>query len=83
MVFNYTDGTTKKFYANFSPDILDWQFLSAVFIPEKDYSSFTISYAYCHQLNDAWFTGLALFLEEFGQTYAYDDKDRVTSSLDI
>ena len=82
VVFVCTDGTNDTHYTNFSPDILDWQFLSDIYVAKKAYSSIRISYTYCHNANIAFFDGLSLFREEFGQSYTYDDKNNVISVVD-
>ena len=82
VVFVGTDGTNDTHYTNFSPDILDWQFLSDVYVAKKDYSSIKVSYTYCHNANIAFFDGLSLFREEFGQSYTYDADNNVTSVVD-
>ena len=69
-------------YTNFSPDILDWQFLSDVYVAKEDYTSIRISYTYCHNANLAFFDGLSLFREEYGQTYVYDKDNNVVSVTD-
>ncbi len=43
VVFVGTDGTEDVHYTNFSPDILDWQFLSDVYAAKKDYTSIKVS----------------------------------------
>ena len=82
VVFVGTDGTEDVHYTNFSPDILDWQFLSDVYAAKKDYTSIKVSYTYCHNANLAFFDGLSLFREEFGQTYTYDKEHNLTSVTD-
>ena len=82
VVFVGTDGKEDVHYTNFSPDILDWQFLSDVYAAEKDYTSIKVSYTYCHNANLAFFDGLSLFREEFGQTYTYDKEHNLTSVTD-
>ena len=47
VVFVAADDTTDVHYTNFSPDILDWQFLSDIYVAKKDYSKVKISYTYC------------------------------------
>ena len=59
VVFVGTDGTEDVHYTNFSPDILDWQFLSDVYAAKKDYTSIKVSYTYCHNANLAFFDGLS------------------------
>ena len=82
VVFVGTDGTEDVHYTNFSPDILDWQFLSDVYAAKKDYTSIKVSYTYCHNANLVFFDGLSLFREEFGQTYTYDKEHNLTSVTD-
>lgn len=82
VVFVGTDGMEDVHYTNFSPDILDWQFLSDVYAAKKDYTSIKVSYTYCHNANLAFFDGLSLFREEFGQTYTYDKEHNLTSVTD-
>lgn len=67
VMFVAADGTTDVHYAEFSPDILDWQFLSEICVAKKDYTSIKVSYTYCRNANQAFFDGLALYREEFGQ----------------
>lgn len=81
-VFVGTDGSTDVHYTNFSPDILDWQFLSDVYVAKKDYTEIRVSYTYCRNANLAFVDGLALFREEFGQSYTYDDENNLISSVD-
>lgn len=82
VVFVAADDTTDVHYTNFSPDILDWQFLSDIYVAKKDYSKVKISYTYCKNSNTAYFDGLSLYREEFGQTYTYDDKNNLVSAVD-
>ena len=82
VVFVAADNTTDVHYTNFSPDILDWQFLSDIYVAKKDYSKVKISYTYCKNANTAYFDGLSLYREEFGQTYTYDDKNNLVSAVD-
>ncbi len=82
VVFVGTDGKEDVHYTNFSPDVLDWQFLSDVYVAKKAYTSIKVSYTYCHQANAAFFDGLSLFKEEFGQTYTYDKDNNLISVID-
>ena len=77
-----SDGKTDVHGTNFSPDILDWQFLSDVYVAKQDYSSIQVSYTYCHNANTAFFDGLSLYREEFGQTYTYDAENNLISVVD-
>ena len=82
VIFVADDGTTDVHYSNFSPDILDWQFLSEIYAAKQDYTSIKVSFTYCHNANEAFFDGLALFREEFGRTYTYDDDNNLISVTD-
>ena len=46
---------TDVHYTNFSPDILDWQFLSDVYVAKIAYTSVKVSYTYCRNANLAFF----------------------------
>lgn len=82
VIFVASDSTTDVHYTNFSPDILDWQFLSDVYVAKKDYTSVKVSYTYCRNANLAYVDGLSLYREEFGQTYTYDDDNNLISAVD-
>lgn len=81
-VFLCTDGTEDLHYTNFSTDLLDWQFLSDVYVAKKDYTGIRVSYTCCRQANLAYVDGLSLFREEYGQSYTYDDKGNLISVTD-
>ena len=84
--FNYTDGTTKTFTAQFNPDAHSsghWQYAASAMVAEKAYSSITVALAYDYNVNTVWFDGIQLFKERFGSSYTYDEKGNVTSVTDI
>ena len=62
VVFVGADGKNDIHYTNFSPDILDWQFLGDVYVAKQDYTSIKVSYTYCRNANLAFFDGLSLYL---------------------
>ena len=74
---------TDVHYTNFSPDILDWQFLSDVYVAKIEYTSVKVSYTYCRNANLAFFDGLSLFKEGFGQTFAYDKDNNIIAVTDL
>ena len=74
---------TDVHYTNFSPDILDWQFLSDVYVAKIEYTSVKVSYTYCRNANLAFFDGLSLFKEGFGQTFAYDKDNNIVAVTDL
>ncbi len=79
VIFVGADGKNDVHYTNFSPDILDWQFLSDVYVAKQAYDSIKISYTYCHNGNTAYFDGLSLYREEYGQSYTYDKDNNLVS----
>ena len=81
VVFIASDGKEDIHYTNFSPDIQDWQFLSDYYVAKQDYTSIRISYTYCYNANVAFFDGLSLYREEFGQSFTYDDKNNLISVI--
>lgn len=82
VVFTDAEGEKDVHHEEFSADILDWQFLSRIVVAKKDYVKVQVSYVYSHQANTAYFEGLALFLEEFGQSYIYDEDNNLISAVD-
>ncbi|MBQ8306055.1 MAG: DNRLRE domain-containing protein, partial [Blautia sp.] len=79
VTFNHTDNTTDTQRIAFTPDIIDWQYACSAVVAKKAYSSITMAFEYCRQAGQVYFDGLSLFREEFGQSFVYDDKERVTS----
>lgn len=82
VVFEAEDGKKDVHYTNFTPDILDWQFLSDIYVAKLDYVKIYVSYTYCHNANVAFFDGLSLYREQFGQSYTYDAKGNLISVVD-
>ena len=74
---------TDVHYTNFSPDILDWQFLSDVYVAKIAYTSVKVSCTYCRNANLAFFDGLTLFKEGFGQTFTYDKDNNIVAVTDL
>ena len=89
VVFNYTDGTTSASTGNiayFNPDTdssVNWQYTAAPAVADKAYSSVTVRVLYDYNANTAYFDGIQLYKEEFGETYTYDDNGNVISVLDL
>ena len=81
--FVYTDGTKDAFTSNFGAATNQWQFLSDVIVVNKAYSSIKVSCIYGNNENKAYFEGIALYKEEFGQSYTYDEDGNVTKSVDV
>ena len=83
-VFYNTDGTTTTRDVSFNPDCPNsWQYAASAVIAEEDYSSIRIYVCYDYNANTAYFDGIQLFREEFGNSYTYDDKGNVISVKDL
>ena len=86
LVFVNTDGTTTPVVAQFNPDTnntANWQYSAAAAVAAKAYSSIRVEVVYDYNANTAYFDGIQLFKEQFGQTYAYDANGNVTSVVDL
>lgn len=81
--FNYTDGSQFWYTFNLNEDSTQWQYASHKAIAQKPYNSVTVIYRYYLNQNEAYFDGLQLFKEEFGQSYQYDEKGNVLSTEDL
>ena len=89
--FNYTDGTTslsntdtaKNFKVHFNTDVDNWQYIAAPMVAEKAYSSITVYIAYDYNVNTAYFDGIQLYKEQFGNSYTYDEDGNVVSVVDL
>lgn len=80
--FYNTDGTYTYRSNLFNYDTGDWQYLSAPVVAAKDYTGFMVYFNYL-QVNTAYFDGIGIFREEFGQSYAYDDEGNLVSAVDM
>ena len=61
----------------------DWQFAAGPVIAPCNYTSIRFNVDYERNINYAEFNGLFLHKEEFGKTFAYDDKGNVTSTKNL
>jgi RHS repeat-associated protein len=57
-----------------------WSFLSGMAIAPAAYDTVTIVCSYNYNINDAWFTGLFAYKENFGESYTYDSHGNITSN---
>ena len=80
--FNYTDGSTEKFYARFNPYVDTWQYAACPMAAKQAYNSIKVELAYDYNANISWFDGIQLYKEEFGAIYTYDDDGNVTEVVD-
>ncbi|SHI03421.1 YD repeat-containing protein, partial [Clostridium grantii DSM 8605] len=67
----------------FNQDSNDWQFVSDRVIAKEAYKAMRVYFSYYRNENVAYFDGLQLYKEEFGQSYQYDDNGNVTSVSDL
>jgi RHS repeat-associated protein len=61
----------------------DWQYVSGECIANSDYSRIDVYYEYGDNANTAYFDGVQLYKEEFGQSYQYDSKGNVETTSSI
>ncbi len=81
--FDNTDGTYTYRSKDFNTDTSEWQFLSFNAIADKAYSRVGVILVYSYNVNTAYFDGIGVFKEEFGQSYTYDSKGNVISVVDL
>ena len=62
-----------------SEEWTDWQYAAGPVIAPCNYTSIRFNVDYEKNINYAEFGGLFLYKEEFGQTYAYDENENITS----
>ncbi len=73
-IITYTDGGTEYFYAPFSPDIVDWQYVSIAVVPKKQNAivkDICVVCTYERNANSAIFDNISLVCE-VAQTMKYD-----------
>ena len=81
--FNNTDGTTTKATVHFNNCVEDWQYAAEAIVAKAAYDSITIEVAYDYNANTAYFDGIQLFKERYGQSYTYDEDGNVVSVVDL
>ncbi len=79
----YTDGTSDNFLVSFSEDSNIWQYACGAIVANKAFDSVIIRPHYSGEANAAWFDGIQLFREVFGQTYSYDADGNLVSAKDL
>jgi RHS repeat-associated protein len=60
-----------------------WQYLSGRIVASGSYDRVVISLVYAKNCNTAWFDGIQLYKEEFGQCYDYDAKGNLITAKDL
>ena len=86
LIFNNTDGSKTEVRISANPNSKSsgqWQYLAASAVADKAYSSITIRAEFSCNANTAYFDGLQLYKEEFGESYAYDTRGNITEVRDV
>lgn len=82
-----SDGTAgTEHLVSFNPDCdsaNNWQYVARRVVADQDYSSIRVNLLYCLNQNVAYFDGIQLYKEEFGQSYTYDSEGNVESVVDL
>jgi len=81
--FVYTDGTLGYKAGDFCTDSNEWQYLSYAAVADKDFNNAVVIILYSYNVNTAYFDGITMFKEEFGQSYTYDANGNVTLTTDL
>ncbi|ERK31240.1 DNRLRE domain-containing protein [Clostridium intestinale] len=68
---------------NFNRDSKNWQYANGVIKAKADYTDLHIYLTYANNANEALFDGIQVYKEEFGDTYQYDSKGNIISSVDL
>ncbi|MDV3427799.1 MAG: hypothetical protein LIR50_12365, partial [Bacillota bacterium] len=76
-------GNIKYYIVPFNPDSSDWQYVSEKIIADSDYVKIKFYCMYYQNANTAYFDGLQLYKEEFGESYNYDSNGNVISTADL
>jgi RHS repeat-associated protein len=77
------DNTVQWETTHFNQDSTDWQYAVDRIVADADYKKITVFVTYYNNINTAYFDGIQLYKEEFGQSYQYDNKGNVVSSADL
>ena len=84
--FHNTDGTNTDRALKFNPCVGNsgnWQYGALRAASTKAYSSITVTISYNYNGNTAYFDGIQLFKEEFGQSFTYDSDGNIISVKDL
>lgn len=60
----------------------DWQYMADTFKTSHAYTKIQVSFVYYNQCNTAYFDGVELCKENFGNSYAYDANGNLTAATD-
>ncbi|MDT8716244.1 DNRLRE domain-containing protein, partial [Clostridium sp. 19966] len=77
-------GTPVQFdVVPFNEDCSDWQYASKAVVAKAAYTSVKVYVIYYNNANSAYFDGIQLYKENFSQSYQYDAKGNVISTVDL
>ena len=62
---------------------INWQYAASAIVANGAYDSIVVELAYDYNANTAYFDGIQLYKEEFGNSYTYDDKGNIISVKDV
>ena len=62
---------------------INWQYAASPIVAKGAFDSIVIELAYDYNANTAYFDGVQLYKEEFGNSYTYDDKGNIVSVKDV
>jgi RHS repeat-associated protein len=82
-VFVGVDGNNQWETISFNNDSNDWQYVSKPIKAKVDFVSVDVYLAYGNNANEAYFDGIQLYKEEFGESYTYDEKGNLVSASDL
>ena len=82
VAFTCTDGTVERHHVDFGADTERWQYLNEAVVAKQDYSKIQVMYCYHKNGYRSHFTGLSLFKEQYGTSFAYDEKGNVVKATD-
>lgn len=84
VAFKNSSGTRENAdVLSWNEEWTNWQYISGAVIAPCDYTAIRFNVDYEENLNYAEFDGFALYKEEFGNTFAYDEDGNVTAVKDL
>lgn len=84
VAFKNSSGTRENAdVLSWNEEWTNWQYISGAVIAPCDYTAIRFNVDYEENLNYADFDGFALYKEEFGNTFAYDEDGNVTAVKDL
>ena len=62
---------------------IEWQYAASPIVADGTFTSIKIELAYDYNANTAYFDGIQLYKEEFGNSYTYDENGNIISVKDV